>query len=80
LSASFEPDLDGELRTFVQGDVFEQKANHSLPLPIGRVRIAPKLRKVGGQAENLRPLSLAQHRLIGLALPVILLLCLGESP
>lgn len=40
---------------FEQRNVVEQQAHHSLSFTIGRVRILPQSREVGGECENTRP-------------------------
>jgi hypothetical protein len=45
--STLEPDLNGELFTLGQGDIFDQEPCHPFSLPIRRVGVVSEFRKIG---------------------------------
>ena len=61
-----------------KGDVLDKEPEHPLALPHRRLRIAPELREVGGEREDLGALLGVDDLPIGDALPLVFLLRGGE--
>jgi len=46
--ACFEADVHGDVVTAQEGDVVDEEANHAFAFPVGRARVGPQRREVGG--------------------------------
>jgi transposase len=76
--ASSEADVRVDHVGAAKGDVLDKEPEHPLALPHRRLRIAPELREVGGEREDLGALLGVNDLPIGDALPLVVLLRGGE--
>jgi hypothetical protein len=77
--AASEANVSGDLWSFAERHVVHEKSHHALALAIGRRRLLPKLRQIGGEREDARALRLIENGFVALASALVFLLGAGES-
>jgi hypothetical protein len=66
--------MGDDLLAAQQGDVLDQDPDHALALTLGNGRISPQPWEVGGQREDLLPMSVLEDSVVGLPPALVFLL------